>query len=56
MVDGKLYALNIGSNSQVIVHNTRVFKEAGVDVDLINWTWMILPRLANRSPRRAAAR
>ncbi|KQZ48922.1 sugar ABC transporter [Rhizobium sp. Root149] len=39
MVDGKLYALNIGSNSQVIVHNTRVFKEAGVDVDLINWTW-----------------
>lgn len=39
MVDGKLYALNIGSNSQVIVHNTRVFKEAGVDADLINWTW-----------------
>ena len=38
-VDGKLYALNIGSNSQVIVHNTRAFKEAGVDVDLINWTW-----------------
>lgn len=38
-VDGKLYALNIGSNSQVIVHNTRVFKEAGIDVDLINWTW-----------------
>ncbi|MCO5732204.1 ABC transporter substrate-binding protein [Rhizobium sp. SSA_523] len=39
MVDGKLYALNIGSNSQVIVHNTRVFKEAGIDADLINWTW-----------------
>ncbi|WP_137130754.1 extracellular solute-binding protein [Rhizobium sp. FY34] len=38
-VDGKLYALNIGSNSQVIVHNTRVFKEAGIDTDLINWTW-----------------
>lgn len=39
MVDGKLYALNIGSNSQVIVHNTRWFQEAGVQVDLINWTW-----------------
>ncbi|SIQ89718.1 carbohydrate ABC transporter substrate-binding protein, CUT1 family [Rhizobium sp. RU35A] len=38
-VDGKLYALNIGSNSQVIVYNTRVFKEAGIDIDVINWTW-----------------
>ncbi|HBF28703.1 extracellular solute-binding protein [Rhizobium sp.] len=38
-VDGKLYALNIGSNSQVMVHNTRIFKEAGIDADLINWTW-----------------
>lgn len=38
-VNGKLYALNIGSNSQVIVHNTRLFQEAGVTVDLINWTW-----------------
>ncbi|WP_440409184.1 ABC transporter substrate-binding protein [Neorhizobium petrolearium] len=38
-VDGKLYALNIGSNSQVMVHNTRAFQEASVDVDLINWTW-----------------
>ncbi|MBP2561514.1 multiple sugar transport system substrate-binding protein [Neorhizobium galegae] len=38
-VDGKLYALNIGSNSQVMVHNTRAFQEAGIDTDLINWTW-----------------
>jgi multiple sugar transport system substrate-binding protein len=38
-VDGQLYALNIGSNSQVMVHNTRVFQEAGIDADLINWTW-----------------
>ncbi|MDO1583024.1 ABC transporter substrate-binding protein [Rhizobium oryzicola] len=38
-VDGKLYALNIGANSQVMVYNTRVFQEAGVDADLINWTW-----------------
>lgn len=38
-VDGKLYALNIGSNSQVIVYNTRVFKEVGIEADLINWTW-----------------
>jgi multiple sugar transport system substrate-binding protein len=38
-VDGKLYALNIGSNSQVIVYNKRVFEEAGIKADLINWTW-----------------
>lgn len=39
MVDGKLYALNIGSNSQVIPFNTRLFDEAGVDADVINWTY-----------------
>ncbi|MEJ8473197.1 ABC transporter substrate-binding protein [Roseibium algae] len=38
MVDGKLYALNIGSNSQVIPYNTRIFEEAGIDADVINWT------------------
>ena len=38
MVDGKLYALNIGSNSQVIPYNTRLFDEAGVTADVINWT------------------
>lgn len=38
MVDGKLYALNIGSNSQVVPFNTRLFEEAGIDADVINWT------------------
>jgi multiple sugar transport system substrate-binding protein len=38
MVDGKLYALNIGSNSQVMPFNTRIFTEAGIDADVINWT------------------
>lgn len=38
MVDGKLYALNIGSNSQVIPFNQRLFDEAGVSADVINWT------------------
>lgn len=38
IVDGQLYALNIGSNSQVVIFNTRVFEEAGIDVDVINWT------------------
>lgn len=37
-VDGQLYALNIGSNSQVATYNTRLFKEAGIEFDPINWT------------------
>ncbi len=39
MVDGKLYALNIGSNSQVMTYNTRIFDETGVEFDPINWTY-----------------
>lgn len=38
-VDGKLYALNIGSNSQVVTYNSRLFEEAGVDHDVINWNY-----------------
>ncbi len=38
MVDGKLYALNIGSNTQVMPYNIRLLDEAGVDADVINWT------------------
>lgn len=38
-VDGKLYALNIGSNSQVMPLNARLLEEAGVTADVINWTW-----------------
>ncbi|MBU1174985.1 MAG: ABC transporter substrate-binding protein [Alphaproteobacteria bacterium] len=37
-VDGKLYALNIGSNSQVMPYNTRLLEEAGVTADPITWT------------------
>lgn len=47
-VDGKLYALNIGSNSQVMVYNTRIFKEAGIDTDLINWTWDDFAKVATK--------
>ncbi len=39
MVDGKLYALNIGSNSQVMVYNSRIFQEAGIDVDVLDWSY-----------------
>ncbi len=38
-VDGKLYALNIGSNSQVMPLNARLLEEAGITADPILWTW-----------------
>ncbi|MCQ2006131.1 ABC transporter substrate-binding protein [Rhizobium sp. NRK18] len=47
-VDGKLYALNIGSNSQVLVYNKKAFEDAGVDVDVINWTRDDLPKVCEK--------
>lgn len=38
IVDGKLYALNIGSNSQVCIYNTAMVEAAGAEFDPINWT------------------
>lgn len=37
-IDGKLYGLNIGSTSQSIPFNRRVFDEAGVEFDPMAWT------------------
>lgn len=37
-IDGKLYGINIGSTSQAIPYNTRIFEEAGVDFNPITWT------------------
>lgn len=39
IVDGQLYAVNIGSNSQGLATNARVFEEAGVDADILTWDW-----------------
>lgn len=38
-VDGKLYAINIGSNSQGLAINARMFEEYGVDADIYTWDW-----------------
>lgn len=46
IVDGELYALNIGSNSQVSVYNTRMVEEAGVDFDPIGMTYEDLLRVS----------
>ncbi|MBW4093909.1 MAG: ABC transporter substrate-binding protein [Acidobacteria bacterium] len=39
-VKGKLYGVSTGQNAYVIMANTRVFKEAGVEIpDDTKWTW-----------------
>lgn len=37
--NGKLYGLTIGANSMATFINRRLFEEAGVDTDLITWTY-----------------
>jgi multiple sugar transport system substrate-binding protein len=39
MVDGKLYGLSIGSNSQVAIYNTAIFNAVGVEIDPTGWTY-----------------
>jgi multiple sugar transport system substrate-binding protein len=46
MVDGQLYALNIGSNTQVSIYNTRLIEEAGEEFDPIGWSYEDLRRVA----------
>ncbi len=47
-VDGKLYGLNIGSNSQVLVYNTKAFADAGIKADVINWTREEFPAICEK--------
>lgn len=48
MVDGKLYALNIGSNSQVGIYNTVMLKDAGVEFEPIGWSYDDLVDVAKK--------
>ena len=38
-VDGKLYGLNLGNNSETFVLDTDAFEKAGVDLPPLDWTW-----------------
>jgi multiple sugar transport system substrate-binding protein len=38
-IDGKLYAVNLGSNSQCMVLDTAAFEKAGVQLPSDTWTW-----------------
>jgi len=38
-IDGKLYGVNLGTNSPGIVYDPALFKKAGVSFPKTNWTW-----------------
>ncbi len=47
-VDGKLYALNAGTNSQSFVIDLDMFQKAGVDVPKPDWTWQDFQDVSNK--------
>lgn len=38
-VGGKVYAINLGTNSQAILYDPEIFKKAGVSFPKVGWTW-----------------
>ena len=38
-IDGKLYGVNLGNNSQAFVIDVDAFKKAGIDLPPADWTW-----------------
>jgi multiple sugar transport system substrate-binding protein len=38
-VDGQLYGINLGNNSQVIAIDVDAFERAGMDLPPLDWTW-----------------
>ena len=38
-VDGEIYGINLGNNSEAIALNVGLFEEAGIDLPATDWTW-----------------
>ena len=45
-IDGKLYAVNLGNNSQTMVLDVAAFEKAGVGLPDTKWTWADFERIA----------
>lgn len=46
-VDGKLYGVNLGSNSKAMVYDTAMLEKVGVKSIDLNWTWDDFSKAAN---------
>ncbi len=47
IIDGKLYGVNLGNNSQTILVDVDAFKKAGVDLPSQTWTWADFEKITN---------
>lgn len=47
-LNGKLYALNLGSNSQTLVLDTDAFKKAGIPLPDPKWSWEDFEKIATQ--------
>jgi multiple sugar transport system substrate-binding protein len=45
-IGGKLYAVNLGSNSEAVILDTDAFQKAGVPLPKSDWTWEDFERIA----------
>ena len=54
--NGQLYGLTIGANAQATCYNTRLFEEAGIDVDPITWTYDDLKAVSLKISEKGGAK
>ncbi len=47
MVDGQMYGINLGNNSEVFTLDTDAFAAAGIDLPALDWTWTQFEEIAN---------
>jgi multiple sugar transport system substrate-binding protein len=48
MVDGQLYGINLGNNSEVFTLDIDAFAVAGIDLPELDWTWSDLEAIATQ--------
>ncbi len=47
MVDGQMYGINLGNNSEVFTLDTDAFAAAGIELPPLDWTWTQFEDIAN---------
>jgi len=45
-VDGELYGINLGNNSETFILDVQAFEEAGVELPSLDWTWSDFDRIS----------
>ena len=51
MVDGQMYGINLGNNSEVFTLDTDAFEMAGIELPPLDWTWTQFEEIANADQR-----